>query len=96
MEKNGSLLFDHGSVERLSAEPLLPPPFPERPVRVRVEGERPYFYTARELALILWVTENTIYRLARRGELPSFCIGRSIRFRTQDVEAFLERARTAG
>ncbi len=76
-----------------SAEQILPPPLPERPLRA--PAERPYFYTARELALILRVTENTIYRLARRGELPSFTIGRSIRFRTADVEAWLERARMA-
>lgn len=74
-----------------AGERLLPPPLPERPLRA--PAERPYFYTARELAQILRVTENTIYRLARRGELPSFTIGRSIRFRTQDVEAYLEKAR---
>ncbi len=77
-----------------NADSLLPPPLPERPVRVR--AGRPHFYTAHELALILRVTENTIYRLARRGALPSFSIGRSIRFRTQDVEAFLKRARNFG
>ncbi len=64
---------------------------PDRPLRAR--SEQPYFYTARELARFLRVTETTIYRLAKRGELPSFAIGRSIRFRVQDVEAFIRRAK---
>lgn len=94
MEKPREPLVSSNGVGRASLraeELLLPPPLPERPLRA--PAERPYFYTARELALILRVTENTIYRLARRGELPSFTIGRSIRFRTADVEAWLERAR---
>ncbi len=97
-EKNGNRLHPFpaasSATQQHPPQQLLPPPPVERPVRVRGEGERPHFYTARELAQILRVTENTIYRLARRGELPSFSIGRSIRFRTQDVEAFLERVRT--
>lgn len=93
MEKNGDRLHPFPAASSAAPQQLLPPPQVERPVRVRVEGERPHFYTARELALILRVTENTIYRLARRGELASFSIGRSIRFRTQDVEAFLAKSR---
>lgn len=96
MEKTREPIVSPNGVNRALShgdELLLPPPLPERPLRA--PAERPYFYTARELALILRVTENTIYRLARRGELPSFTIGRSIRFRTADVEAWLERTRMA-
>ena len=41
-------------------------------------GER--LYTARELAEILQVHPQTIYRLAERGEIESYKIGKSIRF----------------
>jgi len=54
------------------------------------------FYTVKELAALLQVTEKTIYRMVRRGELPCHNIGRAKRFRRRDVEAFLERCRTNG
>lgn len=50
----------------------------------------PQFYTAQELAQLLRVTENTIYRMAKRGQLPFYCIGRAIRFRRRDVETYLQ------
>lgn len=37
-------------------------------------------YTARELADILQVHPKTIYRVAMRGEIESYRIGRSVRF----------------
>ena len=77
-------------------EQLLPPPLPEKALREQKSSgsdERPHFYTARELARILRVTPSTIYRLSKCGRLPGFCIGRAIRFRTQDVEEFLHAAR---
>jgi excisionase family DNA binding protein len=51
------------------------------------------FYTTSELAELLRVTETTIYRMARRGELPYYTIGRSMRFRNGDVDEFLKRCR---
>lgn len=51
------------------------------------------FWTADELAKRLRVTTATIYRMARRGELPYYSIGRAMRFKTEDVEAFLQRCR---
>lgn len=54
------------------------------------------FYTTRELAELLQVTETTIYRMARRGEFPYYNIGRSMRFRHGDVEEFLTRCREVG
>lgn len=51
------------------------------------------FYTTSELAELLRVTETTIYRMARRGELPYYTIGRSMRFRHGDVDDFLKRCR---
>ena len=53
----------------------------------------PEFWTATELASHLRVTKATIYRMARRGELPYYSIGRAMRFRNRDVEEFLSRCR---
>lgn len=54
------------------------------------------FCTADELATRLRVTKATIYRMARRGEIPYYSIGRAMRFRSQDVEDFLRRCRGVG
>ena len=54
------------------------------------------FTTADELATRLRVTKATIYRMARRGEIPYYSIGRAMRFRSQDVEEFLRRCRGVG
>lgn len=58
--------------------------------------KEPEFWTAGELAARLRVTTATIYRMARRGELPYYSIGRAMRFRREDVEAFLERCKGVG
>ena len=52
------------------------------------------FYTVKELAKLLRVSPLTIYRLASRGELPCYNIGRAKRFRRCDIEAFLNRRRS--
>ena len=44
----------------------------------------------REAAAYLAVTPGTVYRLVRRGELVHTRIGRSVRFRVADLEAYLE------
>ena len=54
------------------------------------------FYTVKELAELLKVTEKTIYRMVDRGQLPCHRIGRIKRFSRDDVEAFLNRCRTVG
>ncbi len=91
---------NHPSQRGLSGEASDELLLPERP-RIargleRSAQEAPCFYTARELARFLRVTETTIYRLAKRGELPSFAIGRSIRFRVRDVEEFMRRSKVDG
>jgi len=50
----------------------------------------PQFYTTHELAQLLRVSENTIYRMVKRGRLPFYCIGRAMRFRRRDVETYLQ------
>ena len=51
------------------------------------------FYSVKTLAEKLAVTPITIYRLVDQGKLPALKIGRAIRFRPQDVDAFLESVR---
>ncbi len=41
----------------------------------------------------LGVTLRTLYRLVDEGRLPAYKIGRVIRIKEDDVEAFLENAR---
>ncbi len=48
--------------------------------------------TVREVAACLRVTTKTVYELARKGELPSFRVGRSVRF----LHAQIERLALAG
>ena len=51
------------------------------------------FYTTGELAEKFSVKPVTIRRMADRGELPYYTFGRSIRFRHEDVEEFLQRCK---
>jgi excisionase family DNA binding protein len=52
--------------------------------------------TARQVADLLGVSAETVLRWTRRGELPGFRLpGRALRFREDEVEAWLqERATT--
>ena len=43
-----------------------------------------------DVTRILHVSRNTVYKLARKGELPSYRVGRQMRFRYDDVRARLE------
>jgi len=43
-----------------------------------------------EAAAYLAVTSGTVYRLVRSGELAHVRIGRSVRFRVVDLDAYLE------
>lgn len=45
--------------------------------------------TVSEVAGYLRVTTKTVYGLARGGELQSFRVGRAMRFRRRDIEAFV-------
>jgi excisionase family DNA binding protein len=49
--------------------------------------------TIREVSEVLGLHPNTIRNLMERGELPFIKIGKSLRFHTEDVQAFIERAR---
>ena len=46
--------------------------------------------TLKELAEYLKLTEKTAYRLAAEGKLPGFKVGGSWRFKSDDIEAWIE------
>jgi excisionase family DNA binding protein len=51
--------------------------------------------TLRELALHLKIGEKTVYTLAQRGELPGFKVGGQWRFRSLDIERWIDLQTTA-
>lgn len=48
------------------------------------------FYSVKELASLLNVNPMTIYRIAHRGQITCYQIGRAKRFHRNDVEVFLD------
>ncbi len=48
-------------------------------------------YKTREVAEMLRVAEDTVRRLAQRGELKSVKIGNDYRFSESEIAAFLKR-----
>lgn len=51
------------------------------------------YLTIEEAAKKLKVSEITIYRMARRGEIPAFKFGRSWRISSNDLKALFERSK---
>jgi putative molybdopterin biosynthesis protein len=51
--------------------------------------------TAQEVASILQVGKNTVYSLARSGALPSYTVGRKLRFSLDDVQTYIDASRSA-
>lgn len=41
----------------------------------------------------LGITQRTIYRLINEGRLPAYHLGRVIRLKTNEVDAFIEESR---
>ena len=50
------------------------------------DGEQPTMMTVREVAGYLRVHEMTIYRMARRGEIPAYKLGSRWRFNRHRIE----------
>lgn len=46
--------------------------------------------TLKELAEYLKLTEKTAYRLAAEGKLPGFKVGGSWRFKSEDINTWIE------
>lgn len=51
------------------------------------------FLTVQEVADLLRVSQMTVYRLIKSGEVPAVRIGRSFRVRETDVDRYLEEQR---
>lgn len=47
--------------------------------------------TVKEVAEYLSVDEKTVYRLAKRGDLPGFKVAGTWRFKKADIDAWIER-----
>lgn len=52
--------------------------------------------TARQVADRLGLSTETVLSWVRRGELPAFKLGRAIRFREDDLDAWLAQRATPG
>ena len=50
---------------------------------------KPSFVTVGEVARLLRVSNMTVYRLLKAGELPAVRVGKSYRIREDDVDAYL-------
>jgi len=46
--------------------------------------------TLRQVSEKLQISDNTLYKLARKGEIPAIKIGNQWRFKAQDIERWLE------
>jgi excisionase family DNA binding protein len=55
----------------------------------------PIAMTVREVAGYLNVDEKTIYRLAKRGELPGFKVAGTWRFKKADIDQWIEERKAA-
>jgi excisionase family DNA binding protein len=53
----------------------------------------PVWLGTQDAARQLGITARTLYRLINEGEIPAYKLGRVLRLRLSDVEAFLESAR---
>lgn len=63
----------------------------ERLAQKQDSAEDPAVLTVAEVALYLRVTTKTVYTLVREGHLPSFRVGRALRFRRAAIEAFVAK-----
>ena len=57
-------------------------------------GPSKEFLSLEEVALLLDVTYQLIYRLVRAGDIPASRIGRVYRIQRSDLDAYLERSKT--
>ena len=64
------------------------------PLRFEREGLPTAVLDVHEAAAYLAVKEATVYELVRRGELSHTRVARSLRFRVEDLDRFLEERTT--
>jgi excisionase family DNA binding protein len=51
--------------------------------------------TVKEVATLLRVDEKTVYRLAKKRELPGFKVAGAWRFKCEDIESWIEKQKAA-
>lgn len=51
--------------------------------------------TVRDVASYLNVDEKTVYRLAKRGELPGFKVAGAWRFKLSDLDSWIDQQKKA-
>jgi excisionase family DNA binding protein len=51
--------------------------------------------TGKDVAHLLKISSSQAYKIMRRGELPSVHIGKSIRVKPEDLDAFITRNTTS-
>jgi len=56
-------------------------------------GDQIRWMSTRETAERLGITLRTLYRFIDEGQIPAYKLGRVIRLKEHDVEAFIEGAR---
>lgn len=47
--------------------------------------------TTKEVMRFLSVSRTTLWRMVKDGELPAFRIGGDLRYKREDIDAYLER-----
>jgi excisionase family DNA binding protein len=50
--------------------------------------------TIKEVSELLRVTKNTVYKFVRQGRIPSFRIGRDLRFRADEIARWMDEKGT--
>lgn len=53
-------------------------------------------YTTEEIANLLKISKLTVYELIKKGELPSYRVGKQMRVDASDLEAYKQRAKAMG
>lgn len=74
------------------------PTRPSRPRALRggaATGDK-VLWTVREVSAVTGYAEDTVYKWARQGRLPSRRIGRNIRFVPREIEQWAERQKRGG
>lgn len=51
--------------------------------------------TVKEVAALLRVDEKTVYRLVKKRELPGFKVAGTWRFKSDDLESWIEKQKAA-
>lgn len=52
-----------------------------------------YALTAHDVADMLGVSQNLVYKLAKEGEIPSYHVGRKLRFASDDIASYMRQGR---